>query len=105
MRRVFRKLKERFKANELKRPLLKRIVIFGFGKVKLLEEYDKMLAWCDDNNSQPSLLRYNNWIHKAVQWKEDRKQREPDEKKLKTALEYEEERSKERIKRFRDGRE
>lgn len=105
MRRVFRKLKEKFKANELTTPLLKRIVVNSYGKVKLLEEYDKMLAWCGENKEKPSLLRYNIWVKKAYQWKLERKMREPDDKKLKTALEQEEERSKEKLRRFHNGEE
>ena len=105
MRRVFRRLKEKFKVKELSTPLLKRIVLFGYGKVKLQEEHDKMLAWCDEHNEKPSLLRYNHWIHNAVKFKEERKQREPDDKKLKSALELEDERSKERLRKFHNGEE
>lgn len=105
MRRVFRRLKEKFKVKELSTPLLKRIVLFGYGKVKLQEEHDKMLAWCEERNEKPSLLRYNHWIHNAVRYKEERKQREPEDTKLKSALELEAERSKKRLEDYHNGKE
>lgn len=99
-RKVFRRLKKKFNAREGKTPLLTRIINTYYGEIKFYEQYDMMLAWCEDNNEKPSLLRYNNWLRRALKWKKEH----PDDDsrdELKKALDHEDQRSKERLREFR----
>lgn len=74
MRRIFRKLKEKFKPSETKTEFLKRIFIKGYDKgIDMIEEYYRMADWAEDNHAEKSLRRFSTWINKAIEWREERK--------------------------------
>jgi hypothetical protein len=42
-------------------------------KIDLVEEYIKMVAWCATKHKTPSIMRYNNWIKRSIQFKDQRR--------------------------------
>jgi hypothetical protein len=60
---------------------LRKLIVVQFAeKVDLIEEYTKMKSWCASNsNKKASLLRFNNWVKRAIQFKEERSTGHSDE--------------------------
>lgn len=69
-RQIVKKLQRRFGGAKGHLHLLKRLVGLGFGKIDLVEEYEKMASWCaSKNNKKASVLRFNKWIKKGLEYK------------------------------------
>ena len=72
-RMIIRTLFRSFDENERRLPLLTRIVESGWNNVDLLEQYDEMIAWCSDHGTKKaSMMRYYNWIKRALEWKKNK---------------------------------
>lgn len=97
MRRIFRKLKEKFTGSETKTELLKRIVIKGFDKVDLIEEYYRMADWAEDKKEKPSLRRFSKWIDNAIEWSKKK-----EGENLNEIEEYERQKKERQEKEFRE---
>lgn len=74
-RQTKRFLQRKFGKSKKYLPLLNRLLDRGIGKVNMMEEYDKMLAWCAVNRiTKITILRYNNWIKNHFKWADERSQ-------------------------------
>lgn len=68
-RQLVKKLHRKFGRSPRQLPLLKRIVASVDGRFDLLEEYDKMEAWCASKNKNGSLMRFNNWVKRSIDFR------------------------------------
>ena len=71
-RRVKRILQKKMNAYNGHESLIKRIILLGWGKIDFIEEYDKMCSWCEMKRKKVSVLRFNNWVKHAVEWKKNK---------------------------------
>lgn len=77
-RRYRRQLRRYFTKTERNTNLYKRLTQEHELKY-LVEQSEMMEAWCAKNRKSLSLLRLNNWLKKAKEWKEQRGEVDMDE--------------------------
>lgn len=64
-------LRKKFKGDGHKE--LRMLVVKNFAdKVDLIEEYTKMISWCTTKHKKASMLRFNNWVKKSIQFRAER---------------------------------
>jgi hypothetical protein len=77
---------------------LRRVIRFYLDVIPIRPTYEKMVAWCDANDKDPSVYQLMKWLENRMQWDQEKKNKDSNEEG--ESLNEKRERTKKEIARF-----